>query len=275
MRGLSASCITRSALVSSPYVAPPQGRLVQASDGKPAWQTPDGRLLRKNGKGKVVDVPGITFVSLAPSDVRRAIRSRINSRGPDQKPSGWWLRVAAFVLDWLIVVALELAVDLFIVLFLLHHHSPLIENSGSSANIFSKNGHFSYGGLTAFDILVDFIAPFFPPAMYYGLFWCTKRGQTLGMRATGIAVRDAESGGKAGLAKGMLRYFTMAVIFCLVLVPYLTIATHPAISGAIPGVIFIMAVLAIILDFLWPLFNKKHQALHDKIAKTIVVMVRV
>ncbi len=83
---------------------------------------------------------------------------------------------------------------------------------------------------------------------YYGLLNGSERGQTLGKMALGIRVRDADAGGPIGYGRGFGRYF---IVYILSL-PFFF---------AIPS----------LLDGLWPLWDKRRQALHDKPVNSIVV----
>jgi uncharacterized RDD family membrane protein YckC len=80
---------------------------------------------------------------------------------------------------------------------------------------------------------------------YYTAFHGSESGQTPGKRVTGIAVRDAHSAGRASYGKALARIFVMMV--------------------------FQLVSLVQVLNFLWPLWDPRNQALHDKIAGTIVV----
>ena len=79
---------------------------------------------------------------------------------------------------------------------------------------------------------------------YWVLLEGGESGQTFGKRAVGIRVR-AESGGRAGYGKALMRNLVARVI------------------GLFPFVGLI--------DVLWPLWDDKNQCLHDKAASTIVV----
>lgn len=74
----------------------------------------------------------------------------------------------------------------------------------------------------------------------------SRRGQTLADRAFGIAVRNAGDGGRLTYGQAFGRTF-MTMIFA--------------------GLWF----LGGFADFLWPLWDRKRQAWHDKVAGTIVV----
>jgi uncharacterized RDD family membrane protein YckC len=80
---------------------------------------------------------------------------------------------------------------------------------------------------------------------YFGYFWST-RGQTVGMMIFGFKVRDKATGQFPSLGKAVLRGFIwwleVAFTFCII--------------GAI--------------GWLWQLWDPEKQAIHDKVAGTIV-----
>ncbi len=80
---------------------------------------------------------------------------------------------------------------------------------------------------------------------YFGYFW-SSRGQTIGMMVFGFRVRDTQTGqfptvGKA-ILRGFIWYLEVIFTFCLI--------------GAI--------------GWLWQLWDPQRQAIHDKVAGTIV-----
>ena len=85
---------------------------------------------------------------------------------------------------------------------------------------------------------------------YYAVLNGSAAGQTFGKRVFGIAVRDADEGGSIAPAGAALRYI---------------------IVGMYRIVLFFAAFT--VLDGLWPLWDKRRQALHDKIAGSVVVRV--
>ena len=83
----------------------------------------------------------------------------------------------------------------------------------------------------------------------YGLYFVlghgSRSGQTPVKRLLGIAVRSSSTGGRAGYGRALVR-------FCALVALGLT-------------------VLPVLVDFLWPLRDRRRQAWHDKAAGTIVV----
>ena len=81
--------------------------------------------------------------------------------------------------------------------------------------------------------------------LYFGLLNGSERGQTLGKMALGIQTRNVNTGGPLGIGQGILRYFVAAVLWALCLVPGM-------------------------VDALFPLWDAKRQAIHDKAASSYV-----
>jgi uncharacterized RDD family membrane protein YckC len=72
-------------------------------------------------------------------------------------------------------------------------------------------------------------------------------GQTIGKRALGIGVRRAETGEVIGYGAAFGRY---AIVF-----------------------LFSIFTLPVLLDYLFPLWDRQNQALHDKVATSVVMRV--
>jgi uncharacterized RDD family membrane protein YckC len=79
---------------------------------------------------------------------------------------------------------------------------------------------------------------------YLTWFASSRKGQTLGMMLYGIAVRDVNDGGRVSAGRATLRSFILFMLF------------------------------GFLIDVLWPLWDTRRQALHDKAARTVVVDVR-
>jgi len=86
---------------------------------------------------------------------------------------------------------------------------------------------------------------------YFTLLNGGRRGQTVGKMVWDIRVRDAATGGPLGLARAVRRY----LLPLLTLIPFLGLAIG-------------------LTDGLWPLWDGRRQALHDKLAGSVVVTAR-
>ena len=87
---------------------------------------------------------------------------------------------------------------------------------------------------------------------YFTFLGGSRRGQTVGAMAVGLAVRDASGKDQIGAARGLVR----GVVIAAFVVPSLFVL--------VPW----------ILDMLWPLRDPARQAVHDKLARSVVVDVR-
>jgi uncharacterized RDD family membrane protein YckC len=83
---------------------------------------------------------------------------------------------------------------------------------------------------------------------YFGLLNGGPRGQTIGKMALKIQVREAASGGPLGPEKGVVRYLVNGI------------------AAFLPPLIAFN-----LLDGLWPLWDSRRQALHDKVVGSLVI----
>ena len=84
-----------------------------------------------------------------------------------------------------------------------------------------------------------------PEAIYYTAL-VGSRSQTFGKMALGIKIVDAESRSPIGYARAFRRWLSTAALRALFTVPC-------------------------VVDHLWPLRDPRNQALHDKVARSVVV----
>jgi uncharacterized RDD family membrane protein YckC len=94
-------------------------------------------------------------------------------------------------------------------------------------------------------VLIGYIGTLVAPFFYFTYFHGAS-GQTPGKRALGIRVASDETGEPIGYGRAFGRY-AITVVFAWVLF------------------------LPLVLDYLWPLWDTKKQALHDKVVGSIVV----
>ena len=93
-------------------------------------------------------------------------------------------------------------------------------------------------------LLVVFL--FLIPEAIYHTALVGSRSQTFGKMALGIKVVDAESRAPIGYVRAFRRWFSTAALRALFTIPT-------------------------IVDHLWPLRDRRNQALHDKFARSVVV----
>lgn len=101
----------------------------------------------------------------------------------------------------------------------------------------TRVGHFS---------LLEAVAEIVIVLVYGAVFCGSARGQTPGMMAVGVRAVDRDTGGKIGFVRALWRGAFEYVLFIVLLVPW-------------------------ILDMLFPLWDGRHQTLHDKVSRTVVV----
>ena len=83
-------------------------------------------------------------------------------------------------------------------------------------------------------------------AVYFTILNGNERGQTYGKRLLGIRVIDEAAGGPIGYGRSFGRW-------------------------AVPAVVNFFCGFFSIIDGLWPLWDDRNQALHDKVAKSVVI----
>jgi uncharacterized RDD family membrane protein YckC len=86
-------------------------------------------------------------------------------------------------------------------------------------------------------------------AVYFSCFNGQGTGQTVGNRAPGIAVRDAETGEAIGIGRGLLRWLVRILLY---------------VAFVLPGV----------LNDLFPLWDKRRQTIADKAARSVVIRLK-
>jgi uncharacterized RDD family membrane protein YckC len=152
--------------------------------------------------------------------------------------AGWWERVAAFVLDFLV-----LAVPFIIVVVLVIQ--PKFVTVDDRYTMETETGPAILGQL-----LINLIG-----VVYFGLLHSSASGQTMGKLALGIRV-VSDTGARLSRPRAMLRYLVSTALASWV-------------AYVIP-----VAVFFDLLDVLWPLWDSQHQALHDKAVRSLVVRVQ-
>ncbi|HEY2565902.1 MAG TPA: RDD family protein [Acidimicrobiales bacterium] len=153
----------------------------------------------------------------------------------------WWQRLVAIILD---------SVILGIVTGLISAGIIAGGHYKGSNGIFSTN-------LDARHVIAGVIT-FVIDLAYFALLNGSPKGQTIGMMALGITVRDANTGGPIDPGRAGVRIFVLYPGILLRWIPVL---------GAIAGLYTIVAGLS-------PLWDKKREGFHDKVVKTTVIKVR-
>lgn len=158
--------------------------------------------------------------------------------------SGWWRRVGAVLVD-----SLVLLIPVAILAFLTHAYTTTKDPYTGSTTFHTSQG-FTLLDLAVWSIYVLLLLPRSAP----------HNGQTLGKQALGIAIMRND-GYPLDLTTTSIRE-----LLCKGLPPL--IVTLLIIGGVRVASLLLLAVL---LDYLWPLWDSENRALHDHIAQTHVV----
>jgi uncharacterized RDD family membrane protein YckC len=97
--------------------------------------------------------------------------------------------------------------------------------------------------------------------LYFVLLNGLGPGQTLGNRALGIAIRDADNGMPIGIARSLVRSLVRTLLYAVLLIPTLTDTSVPILLLWIPG----------LANDLFPLFNARRQTIADKVARSVML----
>jgi uncharacterized RDD family membrane protein YckC len=147
----------------------------------------------------------------------------------------WWKRFVAILVD-VAILAVFYVVILMVIAALSHDSNTSPTTPTPAASIIA--------GLALLFVLLQL-----PAVLYYGIMNGSKRGQTLGKMAMGIAVRDARTGGPIGFWRGIGRFAISFVFDVILLIPYL-------------------------IDSLSPLWSSRRQAWHDRVVHSVVIDLR-
>lgn len=175
---------------------------------------------------------------------------------PDGVPlSGWWKRVAARILDGLIVtiVALPLSgyflYQLFNVVY--DFERRMIEDAAAGrtqpVDTLPTEAYKWLIPAVLISLLVSFV---------YEYLFLTRKGATPGKTALGISVRLRDVPGPPPGTAVLKRWGLVAAL---------------SLGGQIPLAGGLFGLLSL-LNYLWPLWDSRKQALHDKLAATNVVV---
>jgi uncharacterized RDD family membrane protein YckC len=174
---------------------------------------------------------------------------------PDgQQLASYGRRVGAFVLDGLVqlLIVMVLAGWLYVRAF-----GPLIDEvsraleSGSSLPTLSLSD-INWSALVAFVVVTAAVQ------LGYQVLFLSRLSATPGKLVLGLSVRLRERPGVLSVGTAARRAMLQVVL---------------GLFGFVPGVSYLTG-LASVLDLLWPAWDDKRQALHDKIAATNVVVGR-
>jgi len=178
---------------------------------------------------------------------------------PDGVPlAGWWWRVLALVIDWMIVITVISLVGLPWIRDIWHSYKDFLDelldesaNGGSSPD--TAQFQRDIAGPARMISLVSLAVTF----CYHVGFLMWKQA-TPGKLATGLRVRLRERPGRLPLRAVLLRWVGQFGVRVIGLVP----------------IIGVLSTIYLLLDYLWPLWDANKQALHEKLPRTNVVRIR-
>jgi uncharacterized RDD family membrane protein YckC len=174
---------------------------------------------------------------------------------PDGQPlAGYGRRVGAYLIDGLIQLVLVMVLAGWLYVRALGSHfdefSRALESGGSLPSF--SVADVNWGALVAFVVVAAAIQ------FGYQVFFLSRTGATPGKQAVGISVRLRERPGVPSVGTAARRAALQVVL---------------GLFGFAPGISYVTG-LAAVLDLLWPAWDDKRQALHDKLAATNVVVGR-
>jgi uncharacterized RDD family membrane protein YckC len=149
----------------------------------------------------------------------------------------WWRRFWAWLLDSVIIgIPVFIAGNAFGAAVTVYQNECIGGPCGST-EVFHR-------GAIAERLLLDLVVA----GVYFTLMVGGRRGQTVGMMAAKVAVRDANGDQPIGMGRALLRFI---VVYALGLV-----------------------VIPVLIDFLSPLWDRRRQAWHDHAANSVMVDTR-
>ena len=182
---------------------------------------------------------------------------------PDGVPlSGWWKRVLARLLDGIIIWILSLPLTFVLLREALALYVDFFQASMDAAKPGGSTSAAANAQLNA-QLMADItgkmaVVSLIMVAVYmvYEIAFLTTTGATLGKKVVGISVRLRDEPGPPPL----LAVIKRTVVF-----------QSANVFGWVPVLRYFLSLFQL-LDCLWPLWDDKKQALHDKVAATNVVV---
>ena len=174
---------------------------------------------------------------------------------PDGQPlASYWQRVGAYIIDGIIQFVILLVLGGWLVIRSLAPVWSQIVDAAEAGDSTAINkliaDNFGVGDLLALGVISAVIT------FGYAVFFLSRTGATPGKAAVGISVRLRDRPGVLSVGDAAKRTALQAALSLLGNIPLL-------------GNLFSLAAL---VDLLWPAWDERKQALHDKVARTNVVV---
>lgn len=221
--------------------APPPGP--QPSDGPPRAATPPPASAP----------PGWRAPPTQPAWQRPSPTAGIAGQ-PELAP--YLTRVVAYLMDTLVIAVVSLVLGGFFLWKAVEPIADRLDSAMVAGDVRAISSALAEAGL---GWLAAFLAVQLVVMLAYHTFFLTRWGATPGKLLLGISVRRVDRPGVLDVDTAVRRVGFQAVLQAL---------------GNVP-VIASIATILVIIDLVWPLADLRKQALHDKVAKTIVIRGRV
>ncbi len=166
--------------------------------------------------------------------------------------ASYWLRVVAYILDAIVVGFLALIFGGWLLWKAIEPAMDGFDKAMASGDIEAMNA-----ALT--DVRIGYLAAFLAVQLIlflaYQVFCLVRWSATPGKLAVGISVRRLDRPGPLDVNTAIRRAGFQAAV---------------QVMGNLP-LLSLLGTVAWVADLIWPLVDDKNQAVHDKVAKTIVV----
>jgi len=168
--------------------------------------------------------------------------------------SGWWRRVLALLIDNIVVSILALPLTFAPLQLVLAFFRDFFSKAWTAAQAGAASPTADMAKIEEPLLQISLIV--LAVSLVYEVLFLTRTGATPGKMAVGISVRLRERPGPPPLVAVLKRT---------------AVKESASILGRLP-VVGVLASLFGIVDVLWPLWDPKKQAIHDKVGETNVVM---
>ena len=186
--------------------------------------------------------------------------------------AGWWQRVGQYLLDSLVIQVITLPITIPLTVTSQSRLRPLLAQLDEEVRAGGRPdlAQFWHRYLEVIgpSLLLSSVLGLVVAFTYWSA-WLRSRGSSLGMRAVGVEVRTVEPvTGRLpwGVVVRRVLAFQLGVILVTACLPL-------GINGHV-GLLLLAVILGLawfVLDVLWPLWDRRNQTLHDKIAGTLLV----
>ncbi len=153
--------------------------------------------------------------------------------------ASWGIRVGGYLIDFVIFAVVT------VLLYLVFRHTHALD-----VHLMAKRGTTRRRNISAVPFLIAGVLY----VVYATLLCGSARGQTVGMMAVGVRAVDDRTRGPLGYGRALVRALVEGVLRLL-------------------NLLFFLLGLVWVLDMLFPLWDKKRQTLHDKVAGSVVLRV--